>query len=249
MAIQKILLNLVVIAAFIAPLLSEGSEQPSQEELEIRAKVIRDIVAESHGLRQSPYGLYSYRRPARRAIYRGYRVSAAGRIHIQRARESEMESTFNFDSLPADERSAIFTTRNLAIAGISAGGILYLLPNQNIFFWETDENNLPEGSIRDDILMNPVIGGILSSVLTSAQRDLKNNNYHLMGSSTLGTLALVVLNPAEAFVQNSNATAGHRVFTSGSTKIVTTSPQKTFNRLRESEKPTNYIGLQFQIRF
>lgn len=247
MMIQKILLSILVIAAFTAPLLSEGREQPSQEELEMREKVIQDIVAESYGHRESPYGPYYYR-PSRRALYRCYRASA-DRIHVQRARESELESSFNFDKLPAEEQSAIFTTRNMAIAGVSAGGILYLLPNQNIFFWETDEGNLPEGSIRDGILMNPVIGGILSGVLKSAQRDLKNNGYRFMGSKKLGVMALVVLNPAEAFAQNTNAVVGHRVFTSGTTKITTVSPQRPYSHPSESEKSTNYIGLQFQIRF
>lgn len=247
MTIQKIFLSILAIALFTAPLLSEGREQPSQKELEMREKVIQDIVAESYGHRESPYGPYNYR-PPRRAIYRCYRASA-NRIHVQRARESELESSFNFGKLPAEEQNAIFTTRNMAIAGVSAGGILYLLPNQNIFFWETDETTLPEGSIRDGILMNPVIGGILSGVLTSAQRDLKNNNYKFMGSQKLGAMALVVLNPAEAFVQNTNAVAGHRVFTSGTTKITTMSPQRPYDHPSESEKPTNYIGLQFQIRF
>jgi hypothetical protein len=251
MTIQKILFRILAViltsAAFTVPLMSEGREQPTQQELEIREKVIQDIVAESYGHRDGLFGPYSYR-AHRRAIYRCYRASA-NRIHIQRARESELESTFNFGNLPVEEQSALFTTRNMAIAGVSAGGILYFLPGQNIFFWETDEDNLPEGSIRDGILMNPVIGGILSGVLASAQRDLKNNNNKFMGSKKLGAMALVVLNPAEAFVQNTNSAAGHRIFTSGSTEITTVAPVRPYDPVRNENKPTNYIGLQFQIRF
>lgn len=245
MKLKKIFSGLLVIAAFTAPLLSEGREQPTQEELAIREKVIKDIVAESYG--QDPFaGQYSYQGP-RRIIVRA-RIEGP-RIRMEKSNESQLAREINLKNLAPGEQNGFINTRNMALAGISAGGILYFFPNQKIFFWETDDANLPEGSIRDGILMNPMIGGILSGVLASAQRDLKNSDYKVMGSKKLGAMMMLILNPAEALVQNTNQVTGRKVFTGGTTEITTESPQKPYQPTTYSDRPTNYIGLQFQIRF
>lgn len=247
MTFLKILSALIMTTILTAPFVGETRENPTQEELEIREKVIKDMVAESYG-QESVYGSrYGYHSVHKR-VYRG-RVDQQGRIRLERSNEDQLGKAINLGALPTTERDRLINSRNMAIAGLSAGGILYFLPGQNLFFWETKDEELPEGSVRDGVLTNPLVGGLLGGALSSAQKELKNNNYKFMGSSKLGHMLMMVLNPAEGFAQSFNDTYGERVFTGGTTDITTISPMQPYSQATEADRPTNYIGLHFQIRF
>lgn len=230
-----------------APLFSFSREKPSQEELEIREKVIKDMVTESYGQESIYSSRYSYHSVHKR-VYRG-RMDQQGRIRLERSNEDQLGKAINLGALPTTERDRLINSRNMAIAGLSAGGILYFLPGQNMFFWETKDEELPQGSTRDGILTNPVVGGLLSSALSSAQKELKNNDGKFMGSSKLGHMLMMVLNPAEGFAQSFNDAYGERVFSGGTTDITTISPMQPYSQAAENDRSTNYIGLHFQIRF
>lgn len=247
LTIKNIFSALLMTTILAAPLYSQSRENPNQEELEAREKVIQDIVAESYGRETIFTNRFNYNSLHKR-VYRGRRDDR-GRIRLERSDEAQLSQIMNLRTLPESERNRFINSRSMAIAGLSAGGILYFLPGQNIFFWETKEEELPEGSVRDGVLTNPVVGGILSSALASAQKELKNNNNKFMGSSKLGNMLMMVLNPAEGFAQSFNAAYGERVFTNGSTEISTISPMPSDSRAAESDRPTNYVGLHFQIRF
>lgn len=247
MTCKKILSALLLTTILSAPLLGESRDKPTQQELEAREKVIKDLVEESYGQGGVYSSRYSYY-GGQKTVYRGRR-DERGRIRLERSNEEQLGRMINFKDLPTNEQSKFMNTRNMAIAGLSAGGILYFLPGQNIFFWETKEDNLPEGSVTDGIITNPVIGGLLSSALSSAQQELKMNNNKFLGSSKLGHMLMMVLNPAEGLAQSINEVYGERVFSEGTTDITTISPMLPYSPAADSDRPTNYIGLHFQIRF
>ena len=150
--------------------------------------------------------------------------------------------------MKSTEASDLLSTRNMAIAGLSAGGILYFFPGKKIFFWETTDKNISEDNLSSDIIMNPVIGGILRGVLSNMQKNLRNNNGQFMGSQQAGSVMMVVLNPAASIVRSINTMAGRRVLFSGSSEIQTVD-QSNLSRPIYMERPTKYLGLQFQIRY
>lgn len=204
-------------------------------------KVIKDMAEEAY----KPRGVFRLR--PHRLMIRGQRI--ANKIRLQRSSEAQLQEQLRFGDLGSSDKNDFINTRNMAIAGISTGGILYFFPGHSVFFWETDENNLSEGSFQEDVLMNPLIGGILNGILTSLQRDIKNNDSKLMGSQRMGRIMLVVLNPASTMVELANRSFGNRVFTGGTTEITTASPLTPYYPSGYFERPPNYIGLQFQLRF
>jgi len=204
-------------------------------------KAIKEMAEEAY----KPRGVFRLKH--HRLMIRGERID--GKIRLVKSSEIQLQESLRFKELQPSDQNGFINTRNMAIAGISTGGILYFLPGQSVFFWETDEGNLPDGSFRDDVLMSPLIGGILNGVLTSMQREIKNNNYEVMGSQKMGRIMMVVLNPANTMVEFANRSFHNKVFTSGITEIATRSPLTPYYPAGYFDRPPNYIGIQFQLRF
>lgn len=228
--IQKILSCILLAATLIASVLAEAWEQPSQEELALREKVIKDMAAEY------ARPLYPHRfQPEKKIVFRG-RMDR-GVIRLVPSNEAQLERNVILKNIKPSEAHQLINTRTMALASLSAGGILYFFPGQKIFFWETSSKNVTEESFQDGVLMNPMIGGLLNGVLSRLQKDVRKDS-----------IMMVVLNPADAFVQATNRMARRRVLVSGTTEIRTVD-QASSTRPQNMDQPPKYLGLQFQIRF
>lgn len=242
MKIQKILGSFILFA-LLSPLLASAHEELSQQEIEWREQAIREAVQDA----RKWHTILEDAQP--KQVYQG-RMDR-GRVAWAHSDESTLQKNLQFQKFSNKERQSFFSTRDMALAGLSAGGILYFFPEQKIFFWEINDNSRNNNGSEsiDDILMNPLIGGILRGVLSNLQKDLKNNDGKLMGSRRAGSFAMIILNPAEALAQNVNHFAGGKVFEDGSTEITTIAPMRPEYMPDPLKTPPNYIGLHFQLRF
>ena len=136
----------------------------------------------------------------------------------------------------------------MALAGISAGGVLYFVPRKNVFFWEDNIGN--EHVIeKDGFWMNPLVGGFVSKLFTRMQRDIKESDGVIYGSEPAGSILMIVLNPAEAFGNKYNALAGRSIFRDGETVIISMAPAQTTIGAPDDPSKRGYIGFRFRLRF
>jgi hypothetical protein len=201
---------------------------------EIQEKVINDMARA-----YSTSANYHYDFPqVEKIVYRGHK-DHQNNLVLERSNEQDLANGLRAQNLEFSAERDFLDTRILALAGISAGGILYFFPGQKFFFWETTESATPDTNRSTEIWTNPVIGNIISGVLSRLQRDLKDDS-----------LMMVVLNPADSVIHKVNNFSNSRVFYSATTEVTTKSPFiKDPGYHQFSETPTNYIGLQFHIRF
>jgi len=163
-----------------------------------------------------------------------------------------MEDALGMSTMPIYEQDQVINARNLALASISAGGIIYFIPGTNTIFWEKneEERDLKEQLRQERLWTNPILGNLLSSFLTHAQKEIAHKQSIAKSPSRWRSFLMVVLNPAASFVKQANKMANQRYFSEGSTDIVTVTPGLDKNRQNwEDREMTNYIGLQFTIRF
>jgi hypothetical protein len=163
---------------------------------------------------------------------------------------SQQEFQSNLHRLPfyEGERELFENSRELALAGLSAGGILYFVPQKNLFYWE----DRSQGRSEDDsnlLWMSPAITTFVNKLKDRMKADIADNNGRAYGSHRIGSLVMVVLNPAEAFGNHWNAVIGRHVFSQGETLIISKSPMYWTGGAPDDESKRSYIGLRFELNF
>lgn len=205
---------------------------------EIREQVIQEIVQESR-TGNPPIA-------RRKWVLRGSFEGKRRQLVLKSADEAQLKRHLNLPQLESQDQRKFLNTRSMALAGLSAGGILYFFPGQKFFFWEISEDAHLESDLRKDIWTSPVLANILSGLLKNLQRDLKSKK-RLLGSKKMSSFMMVLLNPSDFIARKLwGQGRGNR----GSTEVLTESPIPQDSTFTENTATrTNYIGLQFKLRF
>lgn len=214
----------------------------------IREQVIQDLAAES---RQDflDYQADPFAPKAEKVILKGYWDAKARNLVFQRSTKKKLEDELKISMLSLTEKGAFINARNLALASLSAGGILYFIPQKNLIFWETDEEEVPESLSGEKFWTNPVIGNLLSGFLSHVQEELKQTDTKSLGSSALKSFMMIILNPAAALAKQVNKFRAHKI-TQGHTQIITEFPiTPDADKSLDAPPQTNYIGLHFTFHF
>jgi hypothetical protein len=212
-----------------------------------REQVIQDIVNDS---RQD---LLNYNggsvAQGEKVILKGYWDAETRSFKFERSTKSQMAETLRISKMPMAEQEAFLNARNIALAGLSAGGIIYFVPKKNIIFWETDEEVAQEINRSETFWTNPIVGNLLSGFLSRAQKELQYSDSAAMGSKGLKSFLMLVLNPASPLARQIGKVRGNKHI-EGRTEISTASPIENDPYQRtDSDLPTNYIGLTFTFKF
>jgi len=213
---------------------------------DLREQVIQDIVNESRQELNDINGGAPFQR-SEKVLLKGYWDAETRSFKFERSSKAQMAEYLRIAKLPIAEKEAFLNARNLAIASLSAGGIIYFVPKKNIIFWETDEQDLPELKRGETFWTNPIVGNLLSGFLSHAQQELQDANSTALGSKNIKSFLMLILNPASPLARQISKVRGNKT-TEGHTAISTESPIPK-EGFQDDKLPTNYIGLTFTFRF
>lgn len=164
------------------------------------------------------------------------------RYIVRHSSRSELEQ--NISSLKPEQKDFLDSTRDLALVGVSAGSLLYLLPEKNLFFWEGDSKDPNNYWTRENLMTSPVAAGFLNQLLVHVRQDIEDSQQTVVSS-----LFVVLLNPADAVSEEVNRDFHERVFKEGLTEIVSQPPTPMYRIGPPGVVINNYIGLRFRLVF
>lgn len=187
----------------------------------------------------------------RRRILRGQWDPRKNHYILKQSNENDLKE--NLRNLPwkTSEQTILFdNTREMAAIGLSAGGILYLIPEKNIFFWEDQDSQSHRDKNSKHTWLTPVVSNFINDLLIQMHKDIDENDGQVMGSKKAGSFFMFILNPAQSFSQKINQTARRNIFKEGRTQLLTENPYHTRSIGAPIEKiKSNYIGIHFQLTF
>lgn len=186
---------------------------------------------------------------SKRVLIKG-RIDASGKkIQMEYSDEKEMQEMMRLKEWQDDDMLHFMETQELALAGLSTGGLLYMFPNNKVFFWDADEDSAREMSRGKRIWTSPILGNILSSALSRFQKALKNDQGEVVESKGLRSFLMVLVDPAYSFVEKINQLANRKVFYSGRTELITMTPDEMQTLGYQTQSMANYVGFRFTLRF
>lgn len=186
---------------------------------------------------------------SKRVLIKGHFDATGKKIRMEYSDEKEMQEIMQIKEWPNDDMLSFMETQDLALAGISAGGLLYMLPKNRIFFWDADANVARDMSRGKRTWTSPILGNILSSALSRFQKVLKHDRGDVIESKGLRSFLMVLVDPAYSFVEKMNKMANRKVFFSGSTELLTMNPEEMQMLGYKTQSFTNYVGFHFTLRF
>lgn len=114
------------------------------------------------------------------------------------------------------------------------------------FFWEYGFEALAEIPSMQDLIITPVVGSLLGEAAYQYEQKIRNGGGTVLGSKALGTIALIVLNPAGAFSEAVNSALGSKVIKNAKADLVL----KRYRPFKDSGAlESNFIGIQFSFQF
>lgn len=248
MKIKKSLcmMSLVFMFTSLSPLMKSVATETSREAKEAAIQQIIDEV------RESRYNSWYNHIPGK-LVFKAKWDRRSLRVRFEESSPEQMDQALGMAHMPIYEQDQIINARNLALASISAGGIIYFIPQTDSIFWEVNEedHDLTDSLRRDRLWTNPILGNLLSNFLSHAQKELEREEAMSKKPSRLRSFLMMILNPAGAFARQVNKIVDEKYLVSGSTDILTESPvffEEETPRWDERNQ-TNYIGLRFTVHF
>lgn len=114
------------------------------------------------------------------------------------------------------------------------------------FFWEYGFEAFAEIPSMQDLIITPVVGSLLGEAAYQYEQKIRNRGGTVLGSKTLGKIALIILNPAGAFSEAVNSALGSRIIKNAKADLVL----KRYRPFRDSDAlQSNFIGIQFSFQF
>ncbi len=111
------------------------------------------------------------------------------------------------------------------------------------FFWEYGFEALIEPPSYQDLIITPIIGAVLGESAHRLEQMIADDGGRLLDSKPLGSLAMVVLNPAGSFSKVVNRVAGSPVLQNSKAEFVMRRYKTQFGG------ESNMMGLQFSFDF
>lgn len=122
----------------------------------------------------------------------------------------------NYIGHPISGAAYYQVARNLGFSRMESFGYSVLM---STFFWEYGVEAIMEKPSIQDLWSTPVLGSILGEVFFQLSQHIEQQNGEVMGSKKLGSVLMVVLNPAGAISNQINEILGGRVIRTSKTTI------------------------------
>ncbi len=116
------------------------------------------------------------------------------------------------------------------------------------FFWEYGFEALAEIPSIQDLILTPVIGALLGELFYTWEMKIRENGGTLMGSKKLGSLAMVLLNPAGSISDGINNMLGAR-FIQDARGAVVMRRRANHHDFGGPTTSDNYIGFELKFTF
>ncbi len=114
------------------------------------------------------------------------------------------------------------------------------------FFWEYGFEAFAEIPSIQDLIVTPVIGSLLGEAAFQYEQKIRSQGGTVLGSRTLGKIAMIILNPAGALSDAVNTALGAKIIQNAKADLVL----KRYRPLREADSlQSNFVGIQFSFRF
>lgn len=150
---------------------------------------------------------------------------------------------FNYFAHPAAGAAYYTLSRHNGKSPLESFGYSFAM---STFFWEYGFEAFAEIPSMQDLIITPVIGSLLGEAAFQYEKKIRAQGGTVLGSKTLGSIALIILNPAGAFSDAVNKALGSRVIKSAKADLVL----KRYSPDKNNESAyANFIGIQFSFRF
>ena len=110
------------------------------------------------------------------------------------------------------------------------------------FFWEYGIEAFAEIPSIQDLVVTPVAGWIVGEWMFETEQDIRLQGGTVLGSQTLGSFSLVLLDPVDAIGEGINKLMGHEVLRAGSGYLRVKQQDQGEGRIAEGQ-------IQFQLRY
>lgn len=153
------------------------------------------------------------------------------------------DAFFNYFAHPAAGAAYYTLSRHNGKSPLESFGYSFAM---STFFWEYGFEAFAEIPSMQDLIITPVIGSLLGEAAFQYEKKIRERGGTVLGSKTLGSIALIILNPAGAFSDAVNRALGSKVIQSAKADLVLKryTPDKSNEALQ-----SNFIGIQFSFRF
>lgn len=153
------------------------------------------------------------------------------------------DAFFNYFAHPAAGAAYYTLSRHNGKSPLESFGYSFAM---STFFWEYGFEAFAEIPSIQDLIITPVIGSLLGEAAFQYEKKIRERGGKVLGSRALGSVALIILNPAGAFSDAVNKALGSRVIQSAKADLVL----KRYSPDRNNESmQANFIGIQFSFRF
>ncbi len=153
------------------------------------------------------------------------------------------DAFFNYFAHPAAGAAYYTLSRHNGKSPLESFGYSFAM---STFFWEYGFEAFAEIPSMQDLIITPVIGSLLGEAAFQYEKKIRAEGGKVLGSKTLGSIALIILNPAGAFSDAVNKALGSRVIKSAKADLVL----KRYSPDKNNESSySNFIGIQFTFQF
>jgi hypothetical protein len=122
--------------------------------------------------------------------------------------------------------------------------------------WQASKDTVTRTTGNIEEFATPIITSLVGEAMRVASRNIRENNYTLMGSPSLGQAAYIVLNPMDSLAKQINAAINSPFIKGVEANLVTrrlknsvnTNPVPSANP-NDSLFQSNYIGIQLRFRY
>jgi hypothetical protein len=149
---------------------------------------------------------------------------------------------FNYIAHPAAGAAYYTLSRHNGKTPLESFGYAFAM---STFFWEYGFEAFAEIPSIQDLIITPVVGAILGEVAYQYEQKIRNSSGKLLGSKSLGSAALLILNPAGALSGAINSVLGSKVIKSAKADLVLKRYRPSINEPGLS----TMIGIQFNFQF
>lgn len=154
----------------------------------------------------------------------------------------------NYIGHPVSGAAYYQVARNLGLSPLQSFGYSLFM---STFFWEYGVEALAETPSIQDLWITPILGSLLGEVFFHLEKTVEKNKGKVLGSKTLGSIVMVLLDPAGSLSDQINKLFNREVIKDSKLYLTTQNPlcEASSPRNQQLSCNKNVLGLKLEFTF